>query len=117
MSGTYPGDRRDILVGLVRRNVTNEADIEAILAAADAYATASPVRARCPICVRGLPFADFTARTDEELFAKIASHVMQVHNGGGTDAFNTAELVLPHIGQRWRDRVAADPDAYRKDSS
>jgi hypothetical protein len=84
--------------------------------AADGYAKAVPVKVRCPICVVPGPgplFGEFTAMSDEQLFAMIANHVMGSHNGGGADAFDTAERVLPRIGQRWRERVAADPDSYR----
>jgi hypothetical protein len=58
--------------------------------------------ARCPVCVLPDMFGTFTAETDADLFAMIASHVMSNHNGGGTDAFCTAERVLPHIGDAYR---------------
>lgn len=127
MTGSpYWGDERENLIAVIERAMTDagatfgtEGPAAAILAAADAYADAGPVSARCPVCVVPGPgplSGEFTARTGDELFAMIAGHVMQVHNGGGADAFSTAESVLPHIGQRWRRRAAADPDAYRAPS-
>src|ERR1700733_1753752 len=57
--------------------------------------------ARCPVCV--MPsLLPFQAETDEELFALIANHTVQVHNGGSVDAFNTAESVLPLVGRAYR---------------
>lgn len=72
--------------------------------------------ARCPVCL--VPSAvPFQAETGEELFALIANHTMQVHNGGPVDAFNTAESVLPLVGIAYRKDAEARPWLYQPTSA
>lgn len=68
--------------------------------------------ARCPVCLVP-PLVPLTAETDEELFAMIASHTMQVHGGGPADAFSTAEDALPRVGAAYRRDAAEHPEKYR----
>lgn len=59
--------------------------------------------ARCPVCLAPSEACGiFHAGTDEELFAMVADHIMQVHNGGSADAFKVAEWVLPQVGAAYR---------------
>lgn len=70
--------------------------------------------ARCPVCLPGIPFSDFTAPTDEALFAKIAGHVMKVHGAGQVEAFESAEDALPGVGIQYRrqaGQLPPQPDA------
>ena len=69
--------------------------------------------ARCPICIVPSASGPFRAETDEELFALIANHTIEVHNGGPVDAFNTAERVLPFVGIAYRKDALARPWLYQ----
>lgn len=69
--------------------------------------------ARCPVCIVPAAARPFRAETDEELFALIANHTINAHNGGSVDAFNTAESVLPHVGRAYRKDAEERPWLYQ----
>jgi hypothetical protein len=69
--------------------------------------------ARCPVCIVPATSGPFRAETDEELFALIANHTIEVHNGGPVDAFDTAESVLPLVGRAYRKDAEARPWLYQ----
>lgn len=69
---------------------------------------------RCPVCLVPSPVDGiFCAETDKELFALVANHTIKVHNGGPVDAFETAEIVLPHVGRAYRKDAKERPWQFR----
>lgn len=74
--------------------------------------------ARCPVCVAPSELCGlFHAPSDEELFAAVANHVMQVHGGGPVDAFNAAEHAVLWVGLAYRKDARERPWLYQPEGS